>query len=55
MQLRYRSQFDEDWEAAEVSGAAAAILISALWRLDYEVLAWDGIDWTDASEVDFDA
>lgn len=55
MNLRYRDQFADEWESAEVSGAAANILISALLRLDYEVLAWDGEDWADACEVDFDA
>lgn len=55
MQLRYRSQFEEDWSAAEVEGAAASILVSALLRLDYEVLAWDGEDWGDVEEVMYDA
>lgn len=52
MQLRFRSQFADEWESAEISCPdASSILISNLLRLDYEVLAWDGEDWADATEV----
>lgn len=54
MHLRYRNQFDEDWCSASADGIAASLLISALLRLDYEVLAWDGEDWGDAGEVLFE-
>lgn len=55
MKLIYCGQFEDDWLSAEVEGPATPILISALLRLDYEVLAWDGENWADVGEVLFDA
>lgn len=52
MRLLYRPQFDDEWSEAAVAGPAASILISALLRLDYEVLAWDGVDWADPCDLE---
>lgn len=52
MKLLYRPQFSEEWLPAEATGPAISILISALLRLDYEVVVWDGDEWMDPLDLE---